>query len=289
MNGHDAVHALGASVAATPLAWAGLTLLAFAAGEAAHRRSGASPLVNPILIAVALIGGTLALLGIDYETYLTGGRLLQLLLPAATVALAVPMARHISLARGRVGALLAGVICGSACGLAVTVGVALLLGASSLTLVSLAPRSTTMAVSVEVARLIHGLVPLTALATLITGILGATFGVGLLQKLGVRDPRALGLALGTGSHALGTARALTVSETVGAFSAFGLVANALLTAAACRSSAALPRPWDGSRDQALPARRRPDLDRSRWPGYRPERCGQCSLETGRIADVHHHD
>lgn len=201
----------------------------------ARRRTGAAaptPWSTRSLIAVALIGGMLALLGIDYETYLSGGRLLQDPLPAATAALAVPMARHISLARGRVGALLAGVIGGSACGLAVTIGVAWLLGASPLTMLSLAPRSTTMAVSVEVARLINGLVPLTALATLTTGILGAAFGVGLLQRLGVRDLRALGLAMGTGSHALGTARVLTVGETASAFSALGLVANALLTAAA---------------------------------------------------------
>ena len=98
-------------------------------------------------------------------------------------------------------------------------------------MLSLAPRSASTAVSVEIARLIHALVPLTAVVTLITGILGAAFGTSLLAWLGVRDSRATGLAMGTGSHALGTARSPAISKTAAAFAAFGLVANALLTAA----------------------------------------------------------
>lgn len=221
-----------AAVLEQPLLWLALTLLAYASGDWAARRSGSHPLVNPVLVAVALLGGALLLLGVRYETYATGGGLLTLFLPAATVALAPAMARHLPVARGCLGALLGGLLCGSIAGVAVTLGLARLLGASPLTLLSLASHSTTTAVSVEVTRAIGGAIPLAALATLLTGILGATLGAALLSRLGVRDPRAFGFALGTGSHALGTARAFAVSEAHGAFAALGLVANALLTAGA---------------------------------------------------------
>ncbi|MBV8613936.1 MAG: LrgB family protein [Acetobacteraceae bacterium] len=107
-------HALAAPLADKPLAWVAVTLLAYAWGESLHRRSGSHPLVNPMLFAIVLIGGGLALLRVDYNAYAAGGRLLYLLLAPATVALAVPMSRHLAVARSHGPALLASVACGSA-------------------------------------------------------------------------------------------------------------------------------------------------------------------------------
>ena len=84
-----------------------------------------------------------------------------------------------------------------------------------------------MGVSAE----IGGLPSLTAMLVLLTGITGAMLGPALLHLLCVRDSRAKGLALGAASHGIGTARAVQIDETAGAFSGIAMGLNGLLTAA----------------------------------------------------------
>jgi putative effector of murein hydrolase len=75
-----------------------------------------------------------------------------------------------------------------------------------------------------------GLPSLTAVLVILTGILGAVIGPMVLNLLRIRDWRARGLALGTASHGIGTARALQVNELAGAFSGLAMGLNALATA-----------------------------------------------------------
>lgn len=178
---------------------------------------------------MALTIGLLFLTRTSHEVYAAGGNLISPFLAPATVALAVPTFRHIASA-GRVAwALSLSVLCGGVAAILTTVVVAHLLGASALTILSLAPRSATTAVSIEVSRLTGGVVSLTAAVTVATGILGALIGSSLLRCLRVDDPRATGLALGTAAHAIGTARALGMGQTAGAFAALGQAGNAVVT------------------------------------------------------------
>jgi putative effector of murein hydrolase len=81
-----------------------------------------------------------------------------------------------------------------------------------------------------IAEELGGLPSLTAVLVITTGIIGAMFGPGILNLIGVKDWRARGLAMGTASHGIGTARALQVNETAGAFSGLAMGLNALATA-----------------------------------------------------------
>ncbi len=65
---------------------------------------------------------------------------------------------------------------------------------------------------------------------LITGICGAVIGPWVLDRLRIRDRRARGLAMGTASHGIGTARAFAESETAGAFSGLAMGLNGMITA-----------------------------------------------------------
>jgi putative effector of murein hydrolase len=104
------------------------------------------------------------------------------------------------------------------------------LGAAPQTVLSMAPKSVTTPIAMGVAEQIGGLPSLTAALVLITGISGAVMGPWILDRLRIRDARARGLAMGTASHGIGTARALQENETAGAFSGLAMGLNGVVTA-----------------------------------------------------------
>jgi putative effector of murein hydrolase len=110
------------------------------------------------------------------------------------------------------------------------VGLAWALGASRDAILSIAPKSVTAPVAMGISEQIGGLPSLTAVLVILTGILGSMLGPLLLNLIGVRDWSARGLAIGTASHGIGTARALQVNEVAGAFSGLAMGFNALATA-----------------------------------------------------------
>ncbi|MEM5492498.1 LrgB family protein [Hoeflea sp. AS16] len=217
-------------LSASPLLFLTLTLAAFQAGTWLYDRSGHKPLLNPVLTAVILVVGLLTLSGTTYETYFEGAQFVHFLLGPATVALAIPLYRQFDRVRSSALALITSVLCGSLTAMGTAVGLGWLLGASRETLMSLAPKSVTAPVAMGITEQLGGLPSLTAVLVILTGILGAVLGPLLLTLIGVKDWRARGLALGTASHGIGTARALQVNELAGAFSGLAMGLNALATA-----------------------------------------------------------
>jgi putative effector of murein hydrolase len=103
------------------------------------------------------------------------------------------------------------------------------LGASSTTLLSIAPKSATAAVSMQIAESSGGIPAVAACLTIITGVVGAVLGPYILTWAGVRSPRARGVALGTASHGIATARAFGESELTGCSASLAMGLNAILT------------------------------------------------------------
>ncbi len=213
-----------------PLLWLTATLVAYAIGDAAFRAAGRRPLVNPVLVAVALLALLLRGTGTPYAAYFEGAQFVHFMLGPATVALAVPL--HANLGRIRATALpmLAGLLVGSVVALVSAVAIGAALGLRGETLLSLAPKSATAPVALGVSETIGGAPNLTAVLVILTGIIGAIVATPLLNLLRVRDWRARGLAVGVAAHGIGTARAFQVNETAGAFAGIGMGLNALLTA-----------------------------------------------------------
>lgn len=217
-------------LSASPLLHLTLTLAAYQAGSVIYRRAGLNPLLNPVLIAVALIVVALAGTGTEYAVYFDGAQFVHFLLGPATVALAIPLYRQFERVRRSAVAVLASILAGSAAGAGSAVGISWALGASRDTLISIAPKSVTAPVAMGVSEQLGGLPSLTAVLVIVTGILGAMLGPPLLNLLRIRDWAARGLAIGTASHGIGTARALQVNEVAGAFSGLAMGINALATA-----------------------------------------------------------
>jgi predicted murein hydrolase (TIGR00659 family) len=217
-------------LSASPLLALTLTLVAYQVGFWIYRRAGFNPLLNPVLIAVVLLVSLLLVTDTQYSVYFEGAQFVHFMLGPATVALALPLYRQLERVRRSSIAILASLLAGSLTAAISAVGIAALFGASKETLVSLAPKSVTAPVAMGISEQLGGLPSLTAVLVILTGITGAALGPLLLNLMGVKDMAARGLAIGTASHGIGTARALQVSELAGAFSGLAMGLNALATA-----------------------------------------------------------
>lgn len=217
-------------LSASPLLFLTLTLAAFQAGSWIYQRSGQKTFLNPVMTAVILLVAILTLTETPYPAYFEGAQFVHFLLGPATVALAIPLYRQFERVRRSALALITSLICGSLTAIGTAVGLGWLLGASRETLLSLAPKSVTAPVAMGITEQLGGLPSLTAVLVILTGILGAVIGPMVLNLLRISDWRARGLALGTASHGIGTARALQVNELAGAFSGLAMGLNALATA-----------------------------------------------------------
>lgn len=217
-------------LSASPLLHLTLTLVAYQCCNWLYRRGGLNPALNPVLLSVVVIVLVLLATGTRYETYFDGAQFVHFLLGPATVALAIPLYRQFDKVRRSAVAVLASILAGSATAAASAVGVAWLLGGSTQALVSLAPKSATAPVAMGISEQLGGLPSLTAVLVIMTGILGAIAGPYLLNLLHIHDHAARGLAMGTASHGIGTARAMQVNELAGAFSGLAMGLNALATA-----------------------------------------------------------
>jgi predicted murein hydrolase (TIGR00659 family) len=188
------------------------------------------PLANPVLIAVTLLVTLIVLTGTDYATYFAGAQFVHFLLGPATVALAIPLYSQFRRVRALALPVAGGLLAGSLTAALSAVAIGKLLGASTPTLLSLAPKSVTTPIAMGIAERLGGIPSLTAVLVIATGIVGAVGGRYVFDALRLRDPAIRGFAIGVASHGIGTARAFQVSEQSGAFAALAMGLNGLLTA-----------------------------------------------------------
>ena len=189
-------------------------------------------MVNPVAIAVALLGALLKLTGTDYQTYFNGAQFVHFLLGPATVALAVPLYRNLEAVKRNLLPMAVALIVGAVVAVVSALLVARALGAPRTVLVSLAPKSVTAGVAMAVSETLGGAPSLTAVLVIATGILGAIIVTPLMNALeACRDYAARGFAVGLASHGLGTARAFAVHPVAGVFAGIAMGLNAVVTPA----------------------------------------------------------
>lgn len=215
---------------ANPLGWLTATLIAYWLGVKAQRLAGGRPYVNPVAVAVILLVALLLATGTPYQTYFQGAQFVHFLLGPATVALAIPLYENWPQVKRSVVPMLCALLAGAVTAVTSALGIAWALGASTPSLISIAPKSVTMPVAMGIAEKLGGIPSLTAVMVLLTGIIGAIIATPLLNALGLKDWRARGFAVGIASHGIGTARAFQVNDLAGTFAGIGMALNALATA-----------------------------------------------------------
>ena len=217
-------------LAASPLLGLTLTLLAYQGACYVHRRCGGHPLANPVLLAVAMLVTLLWLTDTPYRTYFDGAQFVHFLLGPATVALAIPLHAELGRLQRMAIPLLLALVIGSLTAALSAVAIGSLLGASKVTLLSLAPKSVTTPIAMGIAERIGGLPSLTAVLVIVTGVIGAILARYVYRALHIEDDAVRGFAIGIAAHGIGTARAFQESEQAGAFAALAMGLNGLMTA-----------------------------------------------------------
>jgi predicted murein hydrolase (TIGR00659 family) len=213
----------------SPLLWLTVTLLVYAVADAVSLATRRHPLANPVLHSIWIIGAFLLATGTSYSTYFAGAQFVHFLLGPATVALAVPLYENRKLVMASILPMLVALIVGSVTAIVSIVALAGLFGLPREVIVSLAPKSVTAGVAMGISESLGADPSLTAVAVVITGIMGAIVVTPLMNRAGIKDFRARGFAAGLAAHGIGTARAFQVDEIAGVFSGIAMSLNALVT------------------------------------------------------------
>ena len=186
--------------------------------------------MNPILVAIATVIIFLNVTDISYDTYNEGGRMIEFWLRPAVVALGVPLYQQLETIKKQFMPILVSELAGCIVGIVSVVLIARLLGASREVVLSLAPKSVTTPIAMEITKAIGGIPSLTAAVVVCVGLMCAVAGYRTMGFAHVRTPMAQGLSMGTAAHALGTATSMDVSKLHGAYASLGLTLNGIFTA-----------------------------------------------------------
>lgn len=186
--------------------------------------------LNPILLTIIFIILMLVVTGVPYDVYHESGELIDFWLQPAVVALGVPMYKQLKVIRKKLLPILISQLAGCFVGLASVTVVARMLGASMIVVRSLAPKSVTTPIAIEVSKTLGGIPSLTAAVVIVVGIIGAVLGIKILEIGRIRDNMAIGLSIGAASHALGASKAMELNSEYGAYASLGLILNGLFTA-----------------------------------------------------------
>lgn len=209
-----------------------LTLTAYQIGSFLYQKTDKYPLANPVAIAVILVAVVLYLVDMPYQKYFEGAQFVHFLLGTATVSLAVPIYRGIAALKTRLIPLMIALLCGGIVSIVSAVSIATLMGADSAIIGAFYPKSVTAPIAMGVAERLGVSPTLTAVFAVVTGILGAMLGSGILNLLGMKAWWQRGFAMGVAAHGIGTSRAFAVHPEAGTYAslAMGLhgIAGALL-------------------------------------------------------------
>ena len=205
-----------------------LSVGAYLFGVWLKKKTGLS-ILNPLLVAIIAVILFLKVFHVSYEAYNKGGEYLSYFLTPATVCLAIPLYKQLELLLNNklaVGASILTGVLGSAGSVLV---MAKAFGLNHQIYVTLLPKSITTAIGMGVSEEAGGIVTLTVVSIIVTGIIGNIIADLVFQLLKIEDPMAKGLALGTSAHAIGTARALELGEVEGAMSSLAIAVAGVLT------------------------------------------------------------
>ena len=188
-------------------------------------------LLNPILVSSAIIILFLSVFNIDYTVYHQNVRIIEFFLKPAVVAMGVPLYQQLERIRKQTVIIFVCQLAGCVSGVLSVVIIAKLMGASKEIIYSLAPKSVTVPIAMEISRITGGIPSLTAAVVVIVGMFGAIFGYTILKIARITNPISQSIAMGTAAHGIGTSRSMTISPNYGVYSSLGLILNGILTSA----------------------------------------------------------
>lgn len=189
-------------------------------------------LFNPLLLSITATIATLLITGIDYVSYNNGAKYLSYLLTPATVALAIPLYEQLSLLKKNFTAIMLGIASGVLMSCISIFAMALMFRLGHTEYVTLLPKSITTAIGISLSQELQGYVAITVTSIIMTGLLGNIAGNLICRILHIKHPIAKGIAIGTASHVMGTAKAMEIGEVEGAMSSLSIAVAGCMTVGA---------------------------------------------------------
>ena len=210
--------------------FAGVTvsLLAYIIGALLKKKFKLA-IFNPLLISIVLTIILLVIADIDYDVYAQGADYLSWFLTPATVCLAIPLYEQWELLKHNVKAVMLGITAGVLASLTTVLVLSLIMHLSHEEYVTLLPKSITTAIGMGVSEELGGYVTITVAVIIVTGVIGNIFGELICKIFRITEPISKGIAFGSASHAIGTAKAMELGDVEGAMSSLSIAVSGILT------------------------------------------------------------
>ena len=186
-------------------------------------------IINPLLISIMFVIAAILVFHIDYADYNKSAQYLSYLLTPATVSLAVPLYKNLVTLKKNAIAIITGIISGILANMVCIFLLALLFILSHKGYITLLPKSITTVIGMGVSEEFGGIVAITVAVIIITGILGNIIAITVFKLFKIYEPIARGIALGSASHAIGTAKAMEMGEVEGSVSSLAMIVCGILT------------------------------------------------------------
>ena len=186
-------------------------------------------IINPLLISIVFVIAAILTFHIDYADYNKSAQYLSYLLTPATLSLAVPLYKNLVTLKKNAVAIITGIISGILANMVCIFLLALLFNLSHKEYITLLPKSITTVIGMGVSEEFGGIVAITVAVIIITGILGNIIAITVFKLFKIYEPIARGIALGSASHAIGTAKAMEMGEVEGSVSSLAMIVCGILT------------------------------------------------------------
>lgn len=213
-----------------PAAMLLVTVAAYALVTTLRTRTG-SILFNPVAVSTVIVITYLQLFDIDYATYHSATVVIDFWLQPAVVGLAVPLYINWPKIRRQWLPIIGSQLIGSLTGIVTGVYFAKWLGAGPEIILSVAAKSVTTPIALEITRTIGGIPPISAATVILAGMVGQMIGFKFARLSTISMPTSQSISVGTASHAMGIASAMERSRTFAAYASLGLILNGVITAA----------------------------------------------------------
>lgn len=224
------IDALIEYITTTPLVWLILTIGSYKLGIIIYERFNKHTLLQPIIIAYAIIMSTLFITGASYEEYFKGVEIIHFFLGPATVALALPLYKNLQPIKSLFVPIMLTLFVAGTLSIIIAVGILYLMGANLEVILSMTTKSITAPIAIITSEQIGAIPSLAVGFVIITGIIGALIATALFKLIKIKHDSSKGFALGVISHGIGTARAIEISEKAAAFSALAMGLTGIFTA-----------------------------------------------------------
>jgi len=206
-----------------------LTFLAYMIGVFVYRKTKL-PIFSPLLVATILLIAYIKIAGIDLATFVTDLSGIHVFLGPLIVSLAVPIMSKMDIIKKNFVVIIVGSLVGAVSSMLAVIYIGPLLGIDSTLISSIIPKSSTTPIAIEVSEQLGGIRAITVAVVVLSAVLGAVIIPIIIQLFKIKDPRVIGLVLGSTSHAVGTAKAIEIDKEAGAISSVALVFTGVITA-----------------------------------------------------------